>query len=351
MTDTAQQQHVESPWRSAGPEERARRRRLLLVVSGLFAAVGAVFGFPTGRDVLVGWVLLFLFAACAGDLRVWRRAVVHDWLPLFAVLFAYDLLRGGARHVGAHLAQLPLLRADELDPTVTARAHVTEMIHGDQLLFGGHVPTVWLQQHLYTPGRAHWWDVVAVPVYFSHFVVSLAVAVLLWAVSYRLFRRYVWTLVTLTVITLATYALFPAAPPWMAGLPANHALPDVVRVVPATLKALGGHTVSSAVERGAAYSNRVAAMPSLHGAIPMMLLLFGWPLVRTRTRVLLAAYVVAMLLTLVYAGEHYVTDILVGWLYAAASVVGASWWFDRRGREVRSSARAANAAAARPPAP
>ena len=202
----------------------------------------------------------------------------------------------------------------------------------DELLFGGHVPTVWLQQHFYTPGTVHWWDALAVPVYFSHFFVSLGVAVLLWALSYRLFRRYVWTLVTLTVITLATYALFPTAPPWMAGLPANHALPEVARLVPDTLRALGGHTVNSAVERGAAYSNRVAAMPSLHGAIPMMLLLFAWQLVRRRTRLLLGAYVVAMLLTLVYGGEHYVTDILVGYVYAAASVYAVDRWFRRRDR-------------------
>jgi membrane-associated phospholipid phosphatase len=329
MTATTGFPHVESPWRSAGPQERVRRRRLLLLVSVLFAGVAALFGFPTGREVLTGWVLLFLFAACAGNVRVWWRAVVRDWLPLFAVLFAYDLLRGLAPDIGARLAHLPTLQADLKNPAFTEKAHLTEPIRGDELLFGGHVPTVWLQEHLYTPGHVHWYDAVAVPVYFSHFFVSLGVAVLLWALSYRLFRRYVWTLVTLTVITLVTYALFPAAPPWMAGLPANDALPEIARIVPDTLRELGGHTVNSAVERGAAYSNRVAAMPSLHGAIPLMLLLFAWPLVRRRWRVLLAAYVIAMLLTLVYAGEHYVTDILVGYVYAAAAVYGVAWWFRR----------------------
>lgn len=330
MTTTSRLQHVESPWRTASAQDRVRRRRLLLAVSALFTGVAIGFGFPTGREVLFGWVLLFLFAACAGNARVWRRAVVHDWLPLFAVLFAYDLLRGLAPDIGARLANLPTLQADPKNAAFTEQAHLIEPIRGDQLLFGGQVPTVWLQEHFYTPGQVRWWDAVAVPVYFSHFFVSLGVAVLLWAMSYRLFRRYVWTLVTLTVVTLATYALFPAAPPWMAGLPANDALPAVARVVPETLRALGGHTVNSAVERGAAYSNRVAAMPSLHGAIPLMLLLFAWPLVRWRWRVLLAAYVVAMMLTLVYGGEHYVTDILVGYVYAAAAVWGVAWWFRRR---------------------
>lgn len=331
MTESLPAGHVESPWRSAAPAERVRRRWLLLAVTVLFSAVAVGLGLPTGREVLTGWVLLFLWAACAGNLAVWRRAVVRDWLPLFVVLFVYDFLRGAAKHVGPLLAQLPVLQVDPAKPGVLVRAHVNEPLRADELLFGGHVPTVVLQQHLFTPGTVHWWDAIAVAVYFSHFVVSLGVAVLLWALSYRLFRRYVWTLVTLTAMTLATYAVFPVAPPWMAGLPANAALAPVARVVPDTLRELGGHTVDSAIQRGEAYANPVAAMPSLHGAIPLMLLLFAWPLVRRRTRVLLGAYVVAMLLTLVYSGEHYVTDVLVGYAYAAGAVLTVSWWMRRRG--------------------
>ncbi|MCA1713302.1 MAG: phosphatase PAP2 family protein [Actinobacteria bacterium] len=321
----------DSPWRSATPEQRTRRTRLLLLVGVLFVGVAAVFGFPTGREVITGWVLLFLYAACAGQVGVWWRVVVRDWLPLIGVLFLYDFLRGSAEHVGARLADLPTLQADRLNPAFTAKAHVTEMIRFDDWLFGGHVPTVWLQQHFYDPGVVHWYDAVAVPVYFSHFVVSLGVAIVLWALSYQVYRRYVWTLVTLTVITLATYALFPAAPPWMAGL--NGALPDVARVASETLQAMGGHTVNSAVERGAAYSNRVAAMPSLHAGVPAMLLAFFWPSVRPLARLGLALYAVAMAASLVYGGEHYVADVLAGWLYAVATVLAVRWWFSRSNAE------------------
>lgn len=333
MTDTAEPRIAElddSPWRGAGPRDRRVRRRLLAAVSVLLLAVSLRFGFPTGREVITGWVLLYLFAACAGRPRLWARVVARDWLPLIGVLFLYDLLRGAAKHVGPRLADLPLLQADRLVPTITARAHVSEMIRVDQWLFGGTVPTVTLQRHFYDPAAVHWWDVLAVPVYFSHFVVSLGVALVLWMVRYRLYRPFIWTLVTLTLVTLATYALFPAAPPWMAGLPANGDLPPVARVVGDTLRALGGATVNSAVERGAAYSNRVAAMPSLHGAIPMMLLAFFWPLTRWVGRTLLSGYVLAMAVTLVYGGEHYVVDLLVGWLYALGAVAAVRWVTARR---------------------
>ena len=39
-------------------------------------------------------------------------------------------------------------------------------------------------------------------------------------------------------------------------------------------------------------------------------------------RAILVGYVLAMAFTLVYAGEHYVFDVLLGWIYAVA-VYGA----------------------------
>lgn len=312
-----------SPWATASFAQRGRRRRLLLSVLVAFLAVSIPFGFPTGREVITGWILLVLWAACAGERRIWTKVVVRDWLPLLVVLFLYDLVRGLADQVGGRLFTLPLLANGKGGANGLDHAHVLEPLHGDEYLFGGSVPTVWLQDHLYDPAHVHWYDLLAVPVYFSHFFVSLSVAIVLWAVSYDLFRRYVWTLVTLTLASVATYALYPAAPPWMASL--NGYLPfGVDRVAPHTLASLGWHTVSSAVEQGTTYANSVAAMPSLHGAVPMMLLLFFWPLVGRRQRICLVLYVVAMTFTLVYGGEHYVTDLLVGWLYAAASVAVVS---------------------------
>ncbi len=241
-------------------------------------------------------------------------------MPLFAVLFAYDLLRGLANKVGGWMFDLPRWVSSTEVPATTARAHLAEPLNVDKTLFGGQVPTVWLQQHFYDAGVAHWYDRIAVPVYLSHFVVSLLLAVVLWCVNYRLFRRYLATLVSLTTVTLVTYLLYPAVPPWMAAL--NHHLPAVHRVVEDTLSVLDAETLSSVVEQGTAYSNPVAAIPSLHAAVPMMLLLFFWREVGVGRRVLLALYGALMAVTLVYTGEHYVVDVLIGWVYAAAAVFG-----------------------------
>ena len=77
------------------------------------------------------------------------------------------------------------------------------------------------------------------------------------------------------------------------------------------------------------FANPVAAIPSLHAAYPMLLALFFWR-GAGRWRWLLAAYPLAMGFTLVYAGEHYVIDVVLGWAYAVVVFVAVSaayrWW-------------------------
>ena len=76
---------------------------------------------------------------------------------------------------------------------------------------------------------------------------------------------------------------------------------------------LGLTSVTSVYDNGDLV-NTVAAMPSLHAAYPMMLLLFFWGAGR-RVRIGLALYTLAMGYALVYSGEHFVTDILAGWVW------------------------------------
>lgn len=294
-----------SPW-DVGSRDAPRRRRLLLGTGVAFAAVSAVFGFPTGREVVTAWLLLLLYAIVAGDGAAWRRAVLRDWLPLIAVLFAYDTLRGFA-------------------DGLVDRAHVLPQLRADEWLFGGTVPTVRLQQWLYDCVPS-WYDYVDVPVYMSHFVVPTAVAAGLWARSYERFRRFVWSLVALTAMTLVTYAAFPAVPPWLAsetpvpGGTGQTYLPYVERVTPHTLEVTGIPTIKNAVQRGEVYANPVAAIPSLHSAVPMLVVLLAWPFCRRRGRALLVLYLGWMTFALVYGGEHYVVDVLIGWAYAVVAV-------------------------------
>jgi membrane-associated phospholipid phosphatase len=259
------------------------------------AVVIASWGLPVARDQLFLWLGLGLLAFSVSAWRSWGGMLL-EWLPFFALLVAYDYLRGAVS-------------------VAPWDAHVTPQIDADNALFGGTVPTVWLQHHLWTPGYVHWYDYAVWVVYMTHFFAVWVVAALLWRVSRQRFRRYALVTVTLTVAAFLTYWLYPAQPPWLAG--AGAALPDVDRIVPQVWGQLGVTTIQSTYENDS-FVNMVAAMPSLHAAYPFMLMLFFWPAGKL-ARFLLGAYTLAMAFALVYGGEHFVVDILVGWAMALAA--------------------------------
>jgi len=64
----------------------------------------------------------------------------------------------------------------------------------------------------------------------------------------------------------------------------------------------------------------------------MVVALFLWPLVTRRWRTALLVYVLLMALALVYTGEHYVVDVVAGWLTAGAAVAVAAAVRRRRPR-------------------
>ena len=174
------------------------------------------------------------------------------------------------------------------------------------------MPSVWLQQHLWDASHVHWYDYAAWAVYMTHFFAVWITAAVLWRVARERFRRFAVTAVLLSLWAFATYWAYPAQPPWLAG--DDGLIPHVDRVVPAVWGHLGVQTVQSTYENSG-FVNTVAAMPSLHAAFPLMLLLFFWSAGRW-VRLGLGLYTLAMAFTLVYGGEHFVADIVAGWAMA-----------------------------------
>jgi membrane-associated phospholipid phosphatase len=292
-----------------------RRRKLArlgipaLYAAGL-AAWTAFLGFPVARAALLPWIVLGLVLLSLGDSSRVRRVVV-DWAPFALVLFAYDLLRGVS------------------DGLVTS-AKTWPQIHADEWLFG-QVPTVWLQAHLWHgAGDLRWYDFVSWVVYASHFFATLLVAASLWLLRSPRFRRYISSVCLLAVASFATYVLFPAVPPWMASQQGD--LGPVTR----TIGPVSGHIpflhLDQLFERGTQLASDVAAMPSLHAAAALLVSLTLWQLTRrTLWRLLLALYPLAMAWALVYTGEHYAIDCLVGFAYAGLAFLAVERIADRHG--------------------
>jgi hypothetical protein len=265
-------------------------------------------GLPLSRDRLLMWILFGLLAFSLTNVKGWLRSVVLEWIPFALILWAYDLLRGQADGLFFDTHVLPQLRADEF-------------------LFGGTAPTVTLQNHLWDPFHIHWYDYGAWLVYVSYFVGTYVVAALLWWINRSLFRRYVVTVSVIAMMGFTTYALFPAAPPWMASqLGAMEPSTRSIGVIWSHIPIAHFNTL---FERGTQYANEVAAVPSLHAAYTLLITLFLWKLVPRWGRVLLVLYPWAMAFALVYTSEHYFVDILLGWIYCAIAFVAVKVAADR----------------------
>ena len=278
-----------------------------LFVSGSVVMV-AVAGIPTAKDRLLVWLLLGLIAFSLVDARRLLPRLVLEWSPFIGFLLAYDLLRGVADSA--------------------FEAHVYPQLRVDEWLFGGSVPTVWLQNRFWHGETdIRWWDYVAWLVYLTHFFATFVLAAVLWRWAHDRFARYATMVAALAALGFATYVLFPAVPPWLAS--ERGALDPTTRIVPVVWAHIPVDRVSSLFEKGRHYANDVAAVPSLHAAYALLITLYLWRLVPPPARVVLVAYPVAMAAALVYTSEHYVSDCLLGWVYAVVTFVAVSAVFDR----------------------
>ncbi len=292
---------------------RRLRRTVLIPVAFIVASVVlfVLVGIPYKRDLLAVWLLLGLLCFSLADLRGYARGVVLEWLPFLGLLIAYDSLRGSAAHLfGVHY--LPQLDVDKA-------------------LFGGTPPTVTLQHWLWH-GHVVWFDVIFWAVYLTHFFATPLVAAVLWKLDRPRFRMFAVLVAVLSFAGLVTYALYPAAPPWMASR--DHLIAPVTRIIPLVWSSVGLHSAGSFVEHGYQYANDVAAVPSLHAAFSLLIAITLWPRRRKWLRPLVAAYPLLMAFSLIYGAEHYFSDVLLGWVYCLVAVFAGRalirWFSERR---------------------
>lgn len=296
--------------RSAAREWQSARRAAAVAYAMVWVLVLIHFGIPTGRMLLAALVVAGLGVTCIG--HSWRRfgRVLVDWLPFTLVLMLYDQSRGVASRIG-----LPL--------------HESDAAHLEARLFGGTVPTVWLQRHFLHVHAVHWYDALASVVYSSHFLATPALAAVLWWRNRRLWISYVARVVVLSFAGVVTYVIFPEAPPWLA---AQHHIIGPVQRLSARgwdwFDARSVHTLLGAAQK--AGSNPVAAMPSLHTGFAVLVAMFIARQLTSRWRYLLYAYPALMGLALIYTGEHYVIDVVAGAVYAVVASFAVSR-FEQRG--------------------
>lgn len=278
-----------------------RAKRVLAVLVLLYAAFQWILYFAHGELPSLTQVLIAVLGFALYTNRGGR--FVRDWLPVLAVAVLY-------------------LLADQAVNTLKLSVFYRPQIDADRILGLGTDPTVWLQSHLYH-GHVGALEIFTAIMYLSHFLAPPALAFGLWAFwSKRAFSDLLFGVLIVMVMSEITFVLVPTAPPWMA---AEHGvLPHIHPILKDALYSLHMDQIASAIHSGG--YDMVAAVPSLHAAVPTIGLLVVRKHRLPRAVVgLQAAILLGIVFSIVYLGEHYVVDALAGAVYALAA-----WWVLQR---------------------
>jgi hypothetical protein len=262
-------------------------------------------------------VALLLLAAALFANRGGR--FLRDWSPIVLALLAYRITGQIAQRI-----DLPVHYAPQLD--------------ADRLLGLGSVPTIWLQEHLYSGGTGAL-ETLSVLFYLSHYFAPFILGFFLWWRRSSAFSELMLCLLAVTALAELTFLLVPTAPPWLA---ADRGMLGTVH--PILQQGLSDLHLSAAaaIKGDASAYNIVAAVPSLHVAWPVVgLIVLRQHRFSRAAQAAQAALVLGVVFAIVYMGEHYAVDALAGALYA----VGACWLVRRvsRARQPEPSAFPASA--------
>ena len=259
-----------------------------------------------GVSIEPQWVVLALLLIA---LAVGRgKQFVFDWLPFLVLFLAYEMMRGFAAKTG--------FAPHQLGPFETA-------------VFGGQLPTVWLQHAIYRPNQIMLWDWLAMGFYFMHFALPIAVGFIFWLRDRERYWRFMGALLLMSFLAFVFYLFYPSQPPWSE----YHG--QVHKIIDETIHKWGVAYYVSPVYTSA-NPNQFAAFPSLHAAYPVLAAIYAWGYARWLA-LALAGWAACVWFAIIYLGEHYLVDALFGLCFVVGSVlvvrVAGAWL--ARGVELR----------------
>jgi hypothetical protein len=173
----------------------------------------------------------------------------------------------------------------------------------------------WLQAHA-TP-VLDW--ICAFP-YGTFILASFGFAGYLYVRDFARMQRFTWAFLAMNIAAYVTYHLYPAAPPWyyhahgcIADLGAHASEgPNLARVD----SWLGFAYFGGMYGRS---SDVFGAVPSLHVAYPLLIMLEGWAVFAKPLRAATIVYFATMCFAAVYLDHHWVVDVIIGLAYGSAA--------------------------------
>src|SRR2546427_7372208 len=265
---------------------KLREKAFLLMPAGYgivlifwYAYYGVLFSFSVGLVFLALLPLTLLLGRTA--------QFVRELTPFIVLLMSYEALQG----VAGSLTLAPVIH-----PTASSG------------LSYGVIQAV--QSAFLSPDLT---DAMSL-LYGLHFPLVIGAAILLWYSNKILYKRYVYSLVACSYVSLVFNALAPSAPPWYNGVASN--------LLATTSAQIGASSLFSELAKIGSLieSDKLAAFPSLHAAYVVLFSYFTVKLKRTYGLVSIPI-TVGVLFSTIYLGQHYLTDLVAGVGVAAACVL------------------------------
>ncbi len=174
-------------------------------------------------------------------------------------------------------------------------------------------------------------DVYCAFPYGTFIFACLVAGTVLYFRDYPAVQRFAWIFFLMNVAGFVTYHVFPAAPPWYyhahgceismtampsAGLRLEH-VDEVLGI--SYFKGMYGRS-----------SDLYGAVPSLHVAYPLLILVEGWKSFGRPGRVISAVYCASMTFAAVYLDHHWVIDVVLGYVYFSSASLLVRWFQGRQ---------------------
>lgn len=257
--------------------------------------------FDSYTFILKSAIIPFLLLAAVLSRRF--QGFVNDWAPFLAAVVLFDSLRSFEYAVTTHF-RMPM--------------YAGYAIGWERWLCGGVIAPVGVQQWRATLSDPYWLDRFFVLVHASHFLFFLLFGFVLWYLRRPVFRTYAIAMAALLYVAVLLQFLVPTIPPWLAAREFS-LLPPTERLIRSVYNA-------NLPSLFAMFDiNPIAAMPSLHTAMPALCAFVALHYLGRRGLVVLV-YAVAAGTAAIYLGEHYAVDVVAGVLLAAAVYAAVRRW-------------------------
>ena len=247
-------------------------------------------------------IALFFVPAALGFYSKRTRRLYDGMYPMWLTAVMYDSMRF-ARNFGVS----------------APRVHVCDLRQHELDLFGftsGGVKMT-LQDYFLQHSSPIADLYFAIP-YGTFIYVSVLFATYLYFKDYVALKRYTWTFFLMNIAAYVTYHVYPAAPPWyfhargcVADLTAHASEGTHLAAVDAMI---GFNYFGAFYGRSA---DVFGAVPSLHVAYPLLIVLEGWRTFRVVGRAFSLLFWASMVCAAVYLDHHWIIDVILGLAYGA----------------------------------